>query len=70
MEEKIILSETEEEVVVGGTAETAESISATKCPKCGSSNVFVSRRTTANGEKVFASTCRDCGHTRIVRRRP
>lgn len=59
MEEKKVLSEADEELVAAGAGETLQISAGLKCPHCGSSNIFVSRKSLSGG-KMITGTCRDC----------
>ena len=61
MEDNKILTETEEEVVTGGSA-AAVADSAHRCVSCGSKNVTVTLRKLRNGAKMVVGSCNDCGH--------
>ena len=56
MEEKNVLSESNEEIVSGGTAETAESTAGMVCPKCKSTSVVLLNRS----PKERHSHCNNC----------
>ena len=51
------------EAIAGGTGGSVKSCGKVKCPKCGSTNVTVTKEQKAPGWVRANRTCNDCGYT-------